>query len=75
MDNNHDDHSTTTHSMTCPVEGCDFNIEVHAHGDDEAVQKIMAAGKVHFDEVHPDTPPMDPKEMEAATKAAMQTHA
>jgi hypothetical protein len=83
MDHNHDDktqgdhghdHNATTHSMNCPVEGCTFNMEVHAHDDDEAVQKIMMSGKAHFEDAHPDAPAMNPDEMVAATKAGMVTH-
>lgn len=61
-----DDHSHTTHSMKCPVEGCSYNIEVHAHDDDQAVDLIMQSGKTHFDQTHPDAPGMSPEEMKKA---------
>lgn len=72
--NMHDDHSSTTHSMTCPVEGCSFVIEVHAHDDEEAVQMLMESGKTHFSEVHPDAQGMDPDEMVETTKNSMKKH-
>jgi len=74
MDKHNHDHATITHSMNCPVDGCDFNIEVHAHDDDEAVTAIMQAGKEHFGKVHPDAPGMSPEEMEKATREHMQKH-
>lgn len=71
---NHEDHSTTTHTYKCPVEGCPVDLEVHAHDEDDAVQKIMMSGKTHFDKAHPDAPAMSPEEMESATRSGMQTH-
>jgi hypothetical protein len=58
--------------MNCPVEGCPHVIEVHAHDDDEAVQKIMQSGKVHFEEMHPDQQGMSPEEMEKMTRKNMR---
>jgi len=57
--------------MNCPVASCTFKIEVHAHDDDEAVQKIMQSGKAHFEEAHPDAPGMNPQEMEKTTREQM----
>ncbi len=71
MDN---DHNSTSHSMTCPVEGCGRRIEVHAHNDDDAVMKIMQAGKAHFGEMHPGATGMSPEEMESMTRKLMKKH-
>lgn len=72
--NNHD-HGVTTHSMTCPVGNCGHEIEVHAHSDDDAVQKIMVAGKAHFEDAgHPADQAMSPEEMEKMTREAMKSH-
>lgn len=67
-------HSTATHSMMCPMEGCDHVIEVHVHDDDEAVEAIMMAGKAHFDEAHPDEKGMNESEMVEMTKKSMKKH-
>ena len=66
------DHSQATHSMKCPVEGCDEVIKAHAHSDEEAVKALMEAGKAHFTKVHPDAKGMSAEEMEKATKDSMQ---
>lgn len=71
MADNHD-HSEATHSMTCPVDGCNHVIKVHAHDDEEAVQALMEAGKAHFEEVHPDAEGMNPEEMDKITRDGMK---
>ncbi len=66
------DHESTTHSLDCPVEGCTFEIKVHAHDDDEAAMSIMQKGKAHFEEVHPNEKGMSPEEMEEMTRKSMR---
>lgn len=66
------DHSQATHSMKCPVEGCDEIIKAHAHSDDEAIKAIMEGGKEHFAKAHPDEKGMSDAEMEKMTKDSMQ---
>ena len=68
------DHSTATHSMTCPVDGCDHVIEVHAHNEDEAVQAVMEAGKDHFVKVQAKENGMSSKEMEKTTREHITAH-
>ncbi len=68
------DHDSTTHSMTCPAEGCTFEIKVHAHDDNEAVMNIMQKGKAHFEEMHPNEKGMSSEEMEQMTRKAMKKH-
>lgn len=71
QDNNHD-HGSATHSMNCPVEGCDYKIEVHAHDDEMVVKLTMEAGKEHFAQVHPDAKGMTPEEMEKTTRESLK---
>lgn len=73
MDQEHDD-STITHSMACSVEGCDFKIEVHADDDEEAIKKVMEAGKEHLGEAHPDAKEVSSEGMETATRASITKH-
>ncbi len=68
------DHSSATHYMTCPVDGCEHVVEVHAHDDEGAVEALMEAGKAHFAEVHPDAKGMSPEEMEETTKKLTKKH-
>ena len=74
MDKGHD-HSHATHSMHCPVEGCDHVMEVHSHDDDEAVTLLVQAGDEHFAERgHPQDASMTPEAKEKMTREAMKTH-
>ena len=71
MDNDHHDHSANTHTMSCPV--CQAPISVHAHDDEEAVNLIMQAGIVHFEEAgHPKDQAMTPEEMEKMTRESIK---
>jgi len=45
---------------------------VDAQNDDEAMTKLMAAGKVHLKEAHADMPPMPEKEMKDMLKKGMK---
>ena len=58
-----------TYSFQCPA--CLKKLEVEADGDDDAVNKIMVAGKEHGEEVHPDMK-TDPAEMEKMVRDQMQ---
>ena len=73
MNNNHD-HSAGTHSMTCPVDGCDHTIEVHAHSDEEAVGLLVSEGEKHFSEVHPDAKGMTDEEKRKMAIESMKKH-
>ena len=42
MDDHAHDHSQPTHTMHCPVDGCDHVMEVHTHDDEEAIDLIVA---------------------------------
>lgn len=66
------DHSHATHSMNCPVEGCEFKLEVHAHDEDGAVDEAMKLGKEHFEEAHPDEDGMSKEEMEETTRKLLK---
>lgn len=67
----HNDHSTDTHTMNCPV--CEAPISVHAHDEEEALKLMMEAGKKHFEEVdHPEDKAMTPEEMEKMTRDSMK---
>ena len=69
----HTDHSEATHEMTCPMEGCDYHMEVHAHDDDEAVKMFVEQGKDHMMEVHADAmSSMSPEDMEKTVRGAMK---
>lgn len=43
-----------TYTFKCPA--CDHTLDVEANNDNEAVDKLMAAGGEHMKEVHPDMP-------------------
>lgn len=68
------DHTKATHSMNCPVEGCDHVVEAHAHDDEGAVEALMEVGKAHFTEAHPDAKGMSPEEMGETTKKLIKKH-
>jgi predicted small metal-binding protein len=59
------------YSFKCPAP-CNHEIKVDAPNDDEAMNKIMAAGKVHAKEAHPDMSPMSEQEMKDMLKAGMK---
>lgn len=71
MHDHEHDHSVATHSMTCPAEGCEFNVEVHAHNDDEAVMRIAAGGAEHMAAVHPDAEMPEQNQMMAMIRENM----
>lgn len=56
------------YSFKCPA--CDHVLTVDAQNDDEAVQKLMAAGGEHLSSMHPGMP-MDPG-MEGMVRSQMQ---
>lgn len=59
------------YSFTCPAP-CNYEIKVDAQNDGEAINKIMAAGKVHAKKAHPDMPPMSEQQMKDMLKAGMK---
>ena len=59
------------YSFTCPAP-CNYEIKVDAQTDDDAMNKIMAAGKVHAKEKHPNMPPMSEQQMKDMFKAGMK---
>ncbi|HVN96397.1 MAG TPA: hypothetical protein VMT62_08210 [Syntrophorhabdaceae bacterium] len=59
------------YSFKCPAP-CSEEIKVDAKNDDEAVDKLMAAGKAHAKEKHPNMPPMSEKQMKDMLKAGMK---
>ncbi len=59
------------YSFKCPAP-CNYEIKVDAQNDNEAVDKIMAAGKVHAKSAHPDMPPMSEQKMKDMFKAGMK---
>jgi predicted small metal-binding protein len=59
------------YSFKCPAP-CNKEIKVDAVTDDEAINKLMAAGKVHAKEAHPNMPPMSEKQMKDMLKAGMK---
>jgi predicted small metal-binding protein len=59
------------YSFQCPAP-CNYEIKVDAKDDNEAADKIMAAGKAHAKEAHPDMPPMSDKEMKDMFKKGMK---
>lgn len=67
------DHDAATHEMTCPMEGCGYHMEVHAHDDDEAAMKFMEAGKAHMMEAHADAEKMSMEDMEKTVREAMKS--
>ena len=59
------------YSFKCPAP-CNYEIKVDAKDDDDASNKIMAAGKIHAKAVHPDMPPMSDTQMKDMFKAGMK---
>jgi hypothetical protein len=59
------------YSFKCPAP-CNEEIKVDAENDDDAVKKLMVAGKAHIKAAHPDMPPMTDEQMKSMLKAAMK---
>jgi len=59
------------YSMTCP-NPCNQVIRVDAQNDDEAINKLMEAGKEHLKAKHPEMPPMPEAHMISMLKANMK---
>jgi predicted small metal-binding protein len=59
------------YSFTCPAP-CNQELKVDAQNDDEAMGKLMAAGKVHVKEAHPNMPPMPEQQMKDMLKKGMK---
>jgi hypothetical protein len=59
------------YSFKCPAP-CNQELKVYAQNDDEAMGKLMAAGKVHIKEVHPNMPPMPEQQMKDMLKKGMK---
>ncbi|MCX5832992.1 MAG: hypothetical protein NTV99_00460 [Deltaproteobacteria bacterium] len=59
------------YSFKCPAP-CNYEIKVDAQNDDEAMSKMMAAGKVHVKEAHPDKPPMSEQQFKDILKKGMK---
>ena len=57
--------------FTCPAP-CNYEMKVEAQNDDEAVSKLMAAGKVHVKDAHPNMPPLSEKQMKDMLKEGMK---
>ena len=59
------------YSMTCPSP-CNQVLRVDAKNDEEAVNKLMAAGKEHLKKSHPEMPPMPEANMMSMLKSNMK---
>ena len=59
------------YSFTCPAP-CNYEVKVDARNDDEAMNKLMAAGKVHASEAHHNRPPISEQQMKDMLKAGMK---
>jgi predicted small metal-binding protein len=59
------------YAFSCPSP-CNYTINVEAQSDEEAIGKIVAAGKVHAKEAHPDMPPMTEQEMKQMVRTGMR---
>jgi predicted small metal-binding protein len=59
------------YSFKCPAP-CNYEIKVDAQNDDDAMNKFIAAGKVHAKEAHPNTTPMSEQKMKDMFKAGMK---
>ncbi|MEK9146626.1 MAG: hypothetical protein AAB639_00335 [Patescibacteria group bacterium] len=57
------------YTFKCPA--CGQPVEVEAENDDEAVDKLMAAGDVHQKEVHAEMPPMPQDQMRNMVREQM----
>ena len=47
-------------------------MKVDAKNDDEAISKLMVAGKAHMKESHPKMPPMSDEQMKSMLKSGMK---
>jgi predicted small metal-binding protein len=59
------------YSFKCPAP-CNYEIKVDAQNDNEAMSKLVASGKVHAKEKHPDMPPMPEQQLKDMLKAGMK---
>ena len=59
------------YSFKCPAP-CNQELKVDAQNDDEAMKKLMEAGKVHVKAAHPNMPPKSEQEMKDMLKAGMK---
>jgi predicted small metal-binding protein len=59
------------YSFKCPGP-CHYEIKVDAQNDDEAINKIMAVGKVHMKDAHSNMPPMSEQQMKDMLMAGMK---
>ena len=59
------------YSFTCPAP-CNYEVKVDARDDDEAISKLMAAGKVHAKTPIPNMPPMSEQQMKDMLKSGMK---
>ena len=59
------------YSMTCPAT-CNQVVKVNAKNDEEAISKLIRAGKAHMKESHPKMPPMSDEQMTKMLKVGMQ---
>jgi hypothetical protein len=59
------------YSFKCPAP-CNHEIKVDAQNDEEAMNKLMAAGKVHAKEKHSDMPAMSEQQMKDMLKTGMK---
>jgi hypothetical protein len=62
---------TVKYSFKCPAP-CNEEIEVDAQNDNEAIEKLMTAGKAHAKKAHPNMPPMTDEQMKTMLKANMK---
>ena len=59
------------YSFKCPAP-CNYEIKVDATNDNDAMNKIMTAGKEHAKKAHPDMSPMSEQQMKDMLKAGMK---
>jgi predicted small metal-binding protein len=59
------------YAFKCPSP-CNHEIKVDAQNDAEAMNKLMAAGKVHAKGAHPNMPPMSEQQIKDMLKAGMK---
>ena len=59
------------YSFACPAP-CNYEVKVEAQNDDEAMNKLMAEGKVHAEAAHPNMPPMSEQQMKDMLKSGMK---
>jgi len=59
------------YSLTCPAP-CNHAINVDAQSDEEAIGKIVEAGKIHAKEAHPDMLSMTDDQMKGLVRSEMR---